>query len=110
MAYEWNAVSKRDILDYDLIPFLCEPGAMLDLEEMEPFEPLMNEGPVASRIVSSVSLGLKGHASFGLGRQGGGFEGGYSFMTEVQERCQVLLDEWLRETGGGGVAQAGPTT
>lgn len=75
---------KRGVLDYDLIPFIPDPGAFWNAETMEPFEPVRNANfPQYMRIVAPTSIGLKARAALGANKKP---------VNAVQQKAKVFLE------------------
>ena len=84
-AYAWNCATKRDVLEYDLVPFVFRPQAKWDPKEMEAFERAGVTINPDEEIVSSVSLGLKASVALATER-----------LTHVQEKAAVLVEAYFR--------------
>lgn len=82
-AYAWNTAAKRDVLDYNLEPFVFHPQAPCVAIEMEPFEKAIDIKK-HERIISSVSLGLKVSATLATGT-----------LSNVQEKAKVLVEAYF---------------
>lgn len=81
-AYEWNCTAKRDVLDYDVKPFVVAPESPWEPIEMEPFEKVRElDDP---KVISPVSLGLKASTV--------AYAGG---TPRVQLKAKVLVDTWF---------------
>jgi hypothetical protein len=83
-AYDWNRTVKRDILRYDFEPYVVEPLASWDPAQMEAFKRLRTALSSNTKVISSVSLGLVGSASFTGAR-----------VSHVQQKTRVLVEEWF---------------
>lgn len=85
-AYEWNCSAKRDLLEYDLQPFVPYPQTKWDPTHMEPFEVAGDVHiETTEGIVSPISLGLIATRALDTGP-----------LSKVQERSKVLVDAWFR--------------
>lgn len=83
-VYDWNVVVKRDVLDYDLIAYVPEPGALWDAGAMEPFEPMRNTTfPPNMLIISPTSIGLRARAALGAMKDP---------VNAVQEKVKVFVE------------------
>jgi len=83
-AYEWNCTAKRDVLDYDVKPFVVAPESPWEPMEMEPFEKVRD--PDDPKVISPVSLGLKASTV--------AYAGG---TPRVQLKAKVLVDTWFQK-------------
>ena len=83
-AYTWNRTAKREVLEYDLVPFVFRPREKWDPKEMEAFARAGVIVEPGEEIVSSVSLGLKASVALATER-----------LTHVQEKAIVLVEAYL---------------
>lgn len=83
-AIDWNRTAKRDVMEYDLEPYIAGPLHPWNAETMEVFERrgLVPEG----NIISPVAMGLRASTSLNKER-----------LCRVQEKSQVLVEEWFIE-------------
>jgi hypothetical protein len=92
-AYDWNTTAKRDVLDYDLEPFVFPPQTQWVPTDMEPFE---KTGGLKfdEKIISSVTLGLRASATLATGN-----------LSNVQEKAKVLVEAYFPAPQTPGKAQ-----
>lgn len=83
-AIDWNRIAKRDVMEYDLEPYIAYPLHPWNAETMEVFERrgLVPEG----NIISPVAMGLIASTSLNKER-----------LRRVQEKSKVLVEEWFIE-------------
>lgn len=85
-AHEWNGVVKREVLEYDIVPFIASPSDHWNAATMEVFEFERQRVPIPENqtVISPVSIGLTASAVLRRER-----------LFEVQEKSQVLVEEWF---------------